>query len=98
MKLEMNSAPWALVASLLLASGPLALADAGGIPTQVVFTQQPSVNTPTGIPFQQEPVVTLEDGAGNPVTTLDDECTITLGLNSPNGNADAFFGTLEVNP
>src|SRR5207253_487023 len=48
------------------ASGPVNVT--AGAATQLTLTTQPSSTAQSGVPFAQQPVVQLRDGAGNPVS------------------------------
>lgn len=61
-------------------------------PARLVFTQQPSANTPTNVAFERQPVVSVVDSYGNP--TLVDGCVVTISLLG-SGTASTLFGTLS---
>jgi hypothetical protein len=55
-----------------------------GPATQLVFTQQPSNSNPN-IAFPTQPILTVEDAAGNTVTTDARAVTLSISKNSPSG-------------
>ncbi len=55
-----------------------------GAPAKLAFTSEPSDAT-SGVAFATQPQVTVEDAAGNPVTT--DSSSVTLTLTPPAGTA-----------
>ena len=59
-----------------------------GDPSQLVFTVSPS-SAPLGTAFSIQPVVTVEDNYGNPVTT--DNSTVTLSITSGTGASGAVL-------
>jgi len=70
-----------------------------GIASKLAFTTQPSASTVSGAAFAQQPVVTVQDAAGNTVTDATDSITLTLTtgtgslggmlvMNAVNGVAD----------
>lgn len=54
-----------------------------GVPTQLVFTTQPSASSVAGEAFAQQPVVEIRDAAGNTVTTS--SASVSLALTSGTG-------------
>ena len=63
-----------------------------GTASKLAFTTQPSASTVSGVAFAQQPVVTIQDAAGNTVT--DAINSITLSLTTGAGTLD---GTLSMN-
>jgi hypothetical protein len=61
-----------------------------GAPAQLAFTAQPS-DSASGVAFASQPQVTVEDSAGNPVTT--DSSSVTLALTPPAGGASLVCAT-----
>jgi hypothetical protein len=67
---------------------------APGLPTQLVFTTQPGGGS-GGAAWAEQPVVTVEDAGGNPVTSTSTQ--ITLAITSTTGTAGATL-TCTINP
>ena len=63
-----------------------------GTTNKLAFTTQPSSSTISGNTFAQQPVVTIQDAAGNTITTATD--LITLSLTTGTGT---LGGTLSMN-
>ena len=63
-----------------------------GLPTQIAFTTQPSATTASSTAFATQPVVTIEDAAGNTVTTS--TLSVTLSLTT---GAGTLGGTVSMN-
>jgi hypothetical protein len=61
-----------------------------GAPAKLAFTSQPSDAT-SGVAFATQPQVTVEDAAGNPVTT--NSSSVTLALTPPAGGANLVCTT-----
>jgi hypothetical protein len=72
-----------------------ALNIAAGAPSMIVFTTQPG-GGPPGVAWTQQPVVTIEDSAGNAVTG--DTNTVTLAIaNNPGGGTLSSCTSSTVN-
>jgi hypothetical protein len=61
-----------------------------GTASKLGFTTQPSSSTAANIAFATQPIVAVQDAAGN---TVSSSCTITISLSSPNGGSDSLAGT-----
>lgn len=73
--------------SIHAASGVLEPTDTGtfslfGIPAKLVFVQQPG-SALSSVPLSSQPIVAVEDAAGN-VITSDNSTVVTLALSNPN--------------
>src|SRR5439155_813885 len=71
------------------ASGPVNVT--AGAATQLTLTTQPSSTAQSGVPFAQQPVVQLRDGAGNPVSQAG--VTVTAAIATGGGT---LSGTLTA--
>src|SRR5207247_232490 len=71
------------------ASGPVNVT--AGAATQLTLTTQPSSTAQSGVPFAQQPVVQLRDGAGNPVSQAG--VTVTAAIATGGGT---LGGTLTA--
>jgi acetyl esterase/lipase/5-hydroxyisourate hydrolase-like protein (transthyretin family) len=69
-------------------SDPIVL-EAGTVPDSLVIVTQPSSSASNGVPFAQQPVVEVRDGAGNPIPGA----TVTVALASGSGT---LGGTTSV--
>ena len=79
-----------------------------GLDIKLAFTTQPSVSTVSGVAFAQQPIVTIQDAAGNTVITATDSITLslstgtgtlggTLSMNAVNGVADFSGKGVNIN-
>ena len=79
-----------------------------GIASKLAFTTQPSASTVSGAAFAQQPVVAVQDDAGNTVTDATDSITLTLttgtgtlggtrAMNAVNGVADFTGKGVNIN-
>src|SRR5439155_1679391 len=77
-----------------------------GAATQLTLTTQPSSTAQSGVPFAQQPVVQLRDGAGNPVSQAGVTVTAAIATGggtlggtltaTTNGGGTASFTTLSI--
>ncbi len=51
-----------------------------GTANKLLITAQPSASTMTGVAFEQQPVVTIQDAAGNTATSATDTVTLALTI------------------
>ena len=79
-----------------------------GIASKLAFTTQPSASTVSGVAFAQQPVVTIQDAAGNTVTDAINPITLslttgegtlggTLSMEAVNGVADFSGKGVNIN-
>ena len=86
-------------------SNPFSLT--AGTASKLAFTTQPSASTVSGAAFAQQPVVTIQDAAGNTVTDATNSITLslttgeglggTLKMNAVNGVADFIGKGVNIN-
>lgn len=70
-----------------------AFAITAGVASKLGFTTQPASSSAANRAFDPQPVVAIQDAAGNTVTS-DSSCVVTLSL-SGGGASDSFLGTLS---
>ena len=78
--------------ALTNASNPVTVTLAASAATKLAITTQPSTSTASGTAFAQQPVVTIQDAAGNTVTSSTAAVTLTLSTGT-----GTLSGTTTVN-
>jgi hypothetical protein len=74
-----------------------AIAITPGTATKLIFTTQPSSTATGGTAFAQQPVVTVEDAAGNTVTTgTNSNASIALAINTGTGTLTCTANTVAA--